>query len=176
LLGTAGLGFWNNFGPLWSDRMEINPNWIWLYYASPQSNLSLTDGPVHGWKASIVKGGKGGRLTMAVTNWLMQFPRIGKALSGIRMPAEEVSLDTVDFTVWHDLVLEWLPEQVRFELDGQTVMSAAVRLPAPMGFACWLDNNYASCDPAGDMQIGSLAIPEAQVLELSRIEIQTLAG
>jgi hypothetical protein len=176
LLGTAGIGFWNNFGPLWSDRMEINPNWVWLYYASPESNLSLTDGPVHGWKASIVRGGKGGRVSMAVTNWLMQFPRIGKALSGVRMPADEVSLDGVDFTVWHDLIIEWLPDSVRFDLDGETVMAVDVVLPAPMGFACWIDNNFASCDPAGDIQIGSLAIPERQVFEISQIAIETLAG
>jgi hypothetical protein len=173
LLGTAGIGFWNNMAPLWNTRMEVYPNWIWFYYASPQSNIALTSGPTSGWKASIVHGGKGGSLAMTLSDQLLKLPWLGKALAGMRMPAQEAALDDVDFTQWRELCIEWQPDVIRFQVDGRTVLEAAVRAAMPLGFVTWLDNNYAAVDTSGKFNVGNLAVPQRQTLELQYLEISS---
>ncbi|MCJ7667815.1 MAG: hypothetical protein MUP04_05990, partial [Anaerolineae bacterium] len=43
LLGTAGFGFWN--APYdWEGGIRVPPNWVWFFYASPHSDISLTPG------------------------------------------------------------------------------------------------------------------------------------
>ncbi len=172
LLGTAGIGFWNNMAPLWSTRMEVYPNWVWFYYASPQSNIALTNGPTSGWKASIVNGGKGGNLAMALSDQLLKLPGIGKALTGMRMPANEAALDEVDFTQWREVEIEWLPGRIRFAVDGRTVLDAAVHVKVPLAFVTWLDNNFAALDNSGKFTVGNLAVPGRQTLELAFVEIK----
>lgn len=174
LLGTAGIGFWNNMMPLWGTRLEVNPNWIWFYYASPQSTISLTSGPTSGWKASVVHGGKGGGASMALGDRLMKLPGIGKFMSGVRFPASEAALDRIDFTSWHDLQIDWMPDWIAFSVDGAEVLRAQVAVRVPLAFVTWLDNNYAALDPSGAFDIGNLAVAQRQVLELAYVDIQSL--
>jgi hypothetical protein len=174
LMGTAGIGFWNNMMPLWGTRLEVNPNWIWFYYASPQSTISLTSGPTSGWKASVVYGGKGGCVSMAVGDWLMKVPGFGKLMSGVRFPASEASLDSCDFTHWHELQIDWMPDWISFIVDGVEVLRAQLSLNVPLAFVTWLDNNYAALDPSGNFDIGNLAVLHKQVLELAYVDIQPI--
>ena len=176
LLGTAGIGFWNNPMPLWGTRMEVKPNWIWFYYASPDSTIALTDGPTSGWKASIVHAGPGGETMMALSDRLLRLPVVGPALSGMRMPAHENSLDAIDFTVWRDLTIEWLEDEISFWVDGVVVLHAHLQLQVPQAFVAWLDNNYAALTPDGKFDIGNLAVAQEQSLELSHVEIIRLSG
>lgn len=171
LLGTAGVGFWNNPMPLWGTRMEVNPNWIWFYYASPDSTIALTDGPTSGWKASIVNAGPGGEKMMALSDRLMHLPVVGSTLSKMRLPAQENTLDAVDFTTWHDLTIEWLPDEITFWVDGVVVLHGHIHMQVPQAFVAWLDNNYAAVTPDGQFDIGNLAVPHEQSLELSHVEI-----
>jgi hypothetical protein len=134
LLGTAGVGFWNNPMPLWGTRMEVKPNWVWFYYASPHSTIALTDGPTSGWKASIVNAGQGGETMLALSDRLMRLPGLGPALSGMRLPAQENSLDEIDFTVWRDLTIEWLEDEITFWVDGVVVLHAHLHLHVPQAF------------------------------------------
>jgi len=174
LIGTAGVGFWNNPMPLWGTRMEVKPNWIWLYYASPQSTISITDGPTSGWKASILNAGTGGEAMLALSDRLMKLPGLGRTLSSMRMPAQENSLDKIDFTSWRDLTIEWLEEEITFWVDGIVVLHAHLQVTVPQAFVVWLDNNYAALTSDGKFDIGSLAVVQEQVLELSHVEIAHL--
>lgn len=176
LLGTAGVGFWNNPMPLWGTRMEVNPNWIWFYYASPQSNISLAAGPTHGWKASVVHAGRGGGTLLALGERLMQLPGVGRWLSQARFPAQEAALDSIDFTHWHDLTIEWLSDRITFRADEQVVLQAELTLDVPLAFVAWLDNNYASLTPDGKFEVGNLAIPQRQAVELAFVEIDALSA
>ena len=171
LIGTAGFGFWNNMAPLWSTRMEVKPNWIWYYYASPQSTISLTSGPANGWKASVVYGGKGGERSMAAADSFMKIPLLGRLLTGIRIPAKEVVLDSWDFTEWHEFEIHWLPESIHFRIDNQEVLAARVKVAVPLAFVAWIDNNYASVKPNGEFEVGNLAVPHEQSLLIQSLEI-----
>lgn len=172
LLGTAGFGFWNNMAPLWGTRMEVNPNWIWYYYASPQSTISLTNGPANGWKASAVYGGKGGERAMAAANAFMKIPLLGRLVTGVRMPAREKALPDWDFTQWLDFEIHWLPESIHFRIDGEEVMAARVKVSVPLAFVAWIDNNFASVKPNGEFEVGNLAVEQEQSLLIQSLEIQ----
>lgn len=171
LLGTSGFGFWNNMAPMWGTRMEVNPNWIWFYYASPQSTISLTNGLVNGWKASVVNGGGGGERAMAAANTFMKIPLLGRLLTGVRKPARETALSEWDFTEWHEFEIHWLPESIHFRIDGQEVLAARVKVTIPLAFVAWIDNNYATVKPNGDLEIGYLAVEQEQSLLIQDLEI-----
>jgi hypothetical protein len=171
LLGTAGFGFWNNMAPLWGTHMEVNPNWIWYYYASPQSTISLTNGIANGWKASAVYGGKGGERSMAAANTFMKIPLLGRLLTGVRMPAKEKSLADWDFTQWHEFEIHWLPESIHFRIDGEEVLAARVKVSVPLAFVAWIDNNYATVKPNGEFEVGYLAVGQEQSLMIQSLEI-----
>src|SRR5712692_5576234 len=54
LRGTAGFGFWNYPFSVRGDILML-PEAIWLFYASPPSNMALVPGvPGWGWKAQVV--------------------------------------------------------------------------------------------------------------------------
>ncbi len=171
LLGTAGFGFWNNMAPLWGTHMEVNPNWIWYYYASPQSTISLTNGIANGWKASAVYGGKGGERAMSAANTFMKIPLLGRLLTGVRMPAKEKSLEEWDFTEWHEFEIHWLPESIHFRIDGEEVLAARVKVSVPLAFVAWIDNNYATVKPNGEFEVGYLAVSQEQSLMIQSLEI-----
>jgi hypothetical protein len=171
LMGTAGFGFWNNMAPMWGNGMEVNPNWIWFYYASPQSTISLTRGLPNGWKVSAVNGGRGGERSMATANTFMRIPLLGRLFSGVRMPAREKALDNWDFTQWHEFEIHWLPEAIHFRIDGDEVLAARVKVDIPLAFIAWIDNNFASVKPNGEFEVGNLAIEQEQSLMIQTLEI-----
>lgn len=171
LLGTAGFGFWNNMAPLWSSRMEVFPNWIWFYYASPETRLSPTRGPASGWKASAVHGGPGGERAMAWNDTLLRIPLIGKYLGRVTLPTREKSLDTFDFSIWHDFEILWNREVIHFRIDGESVLEAHMRMTMPLGFYAWIDNNYTGFKENGEVDLGYLQIPDEQVLLIDNLEI-----
>lgn len=170
-LGTAGFGLWNNPAPLWSTGMEIRPNWIWFYYASPQSTLSLLPGPPHGFKAAAVCGGSGGRLAMTVNTALLKVPALCRRLGRNRLPALEMTLPNELMADWHDYRLAWLPGHVCFQVDGISVLETQYAPPGPLAFVAWVDNNYAAIDGRGALQVGHLAIEQPQWLELERLSL-----
>jgi hypothetical protein len=171
LLGTAGFGFWNNMAPLWSRRMEVLPNWIWFYYASPETTVSPTKGPASGWKASVVHGGLGGENAMAFNDFLLRIPLIGKKLGRVRMPTQEKDLSAWDFSIWHDFEIHWHREVIHFRIDGEEVLEAHLRVDMPLAFYAWVDNNYAGVKENGEMDLGYLGIPGEQVLMIDNLEI-----
>jgi hypothetical protein len=175
LLGTAGFGFWNNMAPLSSTHMEVFPNWMWFYYASPQTTISPVHGPANGWKASVVHGGLGGERAMAWNDTLLRIPLIGKKLGRVQMPAREKSLENWDFSVWHDFEIYWHREAVHFRIDGDEVLEAHLRVEMPLAFIAWMDNNYAGIQPDGNVELGYLAVPEEQMLIIDNLEITTEA-
>ncbi len=171
--GMAGLGLWNNPAPLWGTRMEVRPNWVWFYYASPHSTLSLMPGPPHGFKAAVVYGRQGSPLAMTVCEALLKAPVLGKRLRGSRLPALEMTLDKDLMADWHTYRIAWLPGQVAFQVDGYTVLETRHAPQGPLAFVAWVDNNYAALDAWGEVQLGHLAIDRPQWLEL---EYLSLAG
>ncbi len=175
IIGTAGFGFWTAPVYLSSTRFEIPPNWVWFYYASPHSTLSLTNGPAHGWKAVVVKGGSSGKAIMALVDRLSRLPGMGRWLSRLHVPASEMPLDPESLTDWHTYVIDWQPDCVRHSIDGQVVLDSRLSPAGGMAFVAWLDNNYAALGPSGQVVAGNLAVPQRQWLEMEYVLIQPTA-
>ncbi len=171
LLGTAGFGFWNNMAPIWNDHVEVFPNWIWFYYASPETTISPTRGPASGWKASVMRGGSGGEQAMAWNDTLLRIPLVGSKLGKVRMPGKEQTLDRWDFSIWHDFEIHWNREVIHFRIDGEEVLEVHIRMEFPLAFMAWVDNNYAGVKENGEADLGYLAIPGEQVLMIDNLEI-----
>ncbi len=172
LQGTAGFGFWNNPAPLWGTRLEASPRWLWFYYASPASTLSLLPGPPNGFKAAVVHGGKAGGLAMTLFQALLKAPATGRRLAGTRLPAVEMTLNGDLMATWHTYRIAWLPSRIAFQVDGQAVLETGRVPPGPLAFVAWIDNNYAALDERGEMQLGHLAIGRPQWLELEYLSIR----
>jgi len=173
LLGTAGFGFWN--APYdWEGGIGVPPNWVWFFYASPPSDVSLTPGqPGNGWKAAMLNGGKGMGPLMGLVDLVTRMPLTSRVFLGLAYRTLSMGdrlLDT-DMTGWHTYSLQWRREAALFQVDGREVYRVAKPPTLPLGFVAWMDNNCASMTPAGGLETRLLAVPHRQWLEIDYIEI-----
>ncbi len=178
LLGTAGFGFWND--PFdWIGNVQVPPNALWFFYASPQSDMAFVPNvPGHGWKAAVLNGGRADRLTMALGNFFFRLPGMSKLifhLAQTRISAYERVLEEVSLTDWHDYTIDWLPHEARFEVDGREVCRASSPPTVPMGFVAWMDNNCAAMGPGREFAFGRMRIEQQQWMELALVRIEPLS-
>lgn len=177
MLGTAGFGFWND--PFdWVGNVQVPPNALWFFYASPKSDMAFVPGvPGHGWKAAMLNGGRADPVTMALGNFVFQLPGMSKLVFGLaqtRIHAHEQVLDDVAMTDWHEYRIDWRKEDARFFVDGRQVACAPNPPTVPLGFVAWVDNNYAVMGPGRQFAFGRMAIPHRQWMELSYLAIEPL--
>ena len=175
LLGTAGFGFWND--PFdWVGNVQVPPNALWFFYASPQSDMAFVrDVRGHGWKAAMLNGGRVDGLTMALGNLVFRLPGMSKIvfnLAQTRIRAHEAILDGVTLTDWHVYRIDWLPQEARFFVDDIEVARTPNPPRAPLGFVAWIDNNFTAMGPGSDFSFGRMAIAQRQWMELSRVRIE----
>jgi hypothetical protein len=177
MLGTAGFGFWND--PFdWIGNVEMPPNALWFFYASPQSDMSFVSSVRgDGWKAATLNGGHADKVTMAIGNLIFRLPGMSRLVFKIaqtRIHANESVLDHVDMTEWHEYQIDWLMEKAIFIVDGKEVMCAPNPPQVPLGFVTWVDNNAAVMGPGRDFDFRRIAVSQRQWLELTRIRIEKL--
>jgi hypothetical protein len=181
LHGTAGFGFWNQpFMPgEWRVRL---PQAVWFFFGSPPNNMALAHGvPGHGWKAATFNAKRWPFLALLpfapLGFLLMRIPALVDRLWPVGQRAIGVSerlLDSALLTKPHTYTLDWLPNQVTFQVDGETVHQAKVAIPGPLGFVAWVDNQYAVVTPQGHFGFGRIPIEHEQTLTLESVAIEPL--
>ncbi len=162
LRGTVGFGFWNYPFSL-SGRVVRLPDAVWFFGASPPSNMALVPGvPGWGWKAQVVHSHRLRALAGAIpTAPAVLFARLtGREAMAARWVqrvsgAAEVLLET-SLADWHTYTLEWLPDVVRFVVDGNAVLAVPDPPRGPLGFVAWIDNQYAIATPRGAFGFGTI--------------------
>lgn len=178
LVGTAGFGFWNApFGDP-SIKIPALPQAAWFFYASEPSDLPFLEaGPGRGWFAGTVDATTVDALTMAplaLPAILMNnsaslrrriWPRIRRRL-GISFAIVHQPM-----TEWHEYELQWREDGCRFYVDGTAVLTTTFRPRGPLGFVCWLDNQYMVARPTGRFRWGTRSYPEAQWLEVANLRL-----
>jgi hypothetical protein len=174
-MGTAGFGFWND--PFdWVGNVQVPPNALWFFYASPPSDMAFVPGVRgNGWKAAMLNGGNADRLTMAAGNFVFNLPGMSKivfALAQSRINAKEVLLDDVRLTDWHEYKLVWRPTLAVFSVDGSEVAIAPNPPKGPLGFVAWVDNNMAIMGAGREFAFERLAIEQRQWMELATVKIE----
>jgi hypothetical protein len=181
LLGTAGFGFWNApFGDPTVRRPAL-PQAVWFFYASPPNDLPLApDGPGRGWFAAtlhavswsavsmiplapfVVLGNRSARLRRHLWPWVQR--RLGISFAPIK----------VNMTEWHDYRLEWRADGCSFWVDDYPLLQTPHCPTGPLGFVCWLDNQYMIVTSCGRVASGVLATAFRQWLEMGELEIKRL--
>lgn len=178
LLGTAGFGFWNApFGDP-TVRGVARPSACWFFYGSAPNDLPLAaEGPGRGWFAAtldaarpsaipliplapfVLLANRVGRVRRRLWPWVQQ--RLGISFAPI----------AVDMTEWHDYHLEWRQEGCTFAVDGRTLLHTPHAPRGPLGFVCWIDNQYMVATGDGRFRWGVLPTGQPQWLELQTLEI-----
>lgn len=173
LRGTAGFGFWNApFGDPTVPWPAL-PQAVWFFYASPPGDLPLNpNGAGQGWFAATLDATTWTAWAMApfapLALLLHQFgpiraflwPRLQRQL-GIRYQPV-----TVPMTEWHDYQIVWARKSCLFAVDGQPVLQTDVSPRGPLGFVCWVDNQYMVVTARGRGRWGTLSTSEPQWLAL----------
>lgn len=179
LRGTAGFGFWNApFGDP-SVRRPALPQAAWFFFASPPSDLPLApDGPGRGWFASSIDASRRGAKTMIpaapavlllqqlppLRRWL--WPRLRSLLGISYAPI------ALDMRRWNRYRLLWQPDGCLFEVNGSQLMHTHHSPRGPLGFVCWIDNQYLVATNRGRLRWGVLPTAAEQWMEIRDLSIQ----
>ena len=112
---------------------------------------------------------------MAVGNALFKLPGMDKlvfAAAEKMMGAQEILLDEIDMTQWHEYKIEWRADQAVFWVDGQEKFRAQNPPTVPLGFVAWVDNNATTMGPGKEFSFARVAVPTREWMEVSSIKIE----
>lgn len=179
LLGTAGFGFWN--APVGDPtvRRPALPQAVWFFFGSPPNDLPLAEeGPGQGWYAAtidaaswrakalmplaplVVLGNHFARLKRWWWPWIRR--QLGTAFAPL----------AVDMTAWQNYRLVWRADGCAFYVNGRCLLETAAGPRGPLGFVCWLDNQYMRLEVDGRFGWGTLPLSVAQWLEIADLHIE----
>ncbi len=182
LKGTAGFGFWNApFGDP-TVRWPSLPQATWFFFASEPSDLPLApfQQPGRGWFISTIDA-KTLQAAFLIplapfVILLNNFPRLGAIIWPVVQRRLKISfcLLETNLTQWHNYRLDWMYEGCIFSVDDETVFESNYGPAGPLGFVCWIDNQYLKLTPTGRLRWGTLNLDQSQWLEVKNIEISRL--
>ena len=174
LPGTWGFGLWNDpFGAGLAHGgtrlLPALPQAAWFFFASDQNHLSFrADMPAAGSLAGVFR-------SPGLPTWpflplglaaplLLARPvsRLAHRAAAAAIGEQSVSL-AVDVREWHAYQIEWLPDEVRFSVDGEAVLESGISPRGPLGLVIWLDNQYAAWHPDGRLKYGTLETSHAWI-------------
>lgn len=180
LRGTAGFGFWNApFGPGTGYRPRL-PQAAWFFFASEPTDLPLAPlgTPGRGWFAATIDATRPSALLWApfalkvlLLNQFQWFRRRVWPLVRRSLSISFASLEH-DLTAWHQYHLKWAADRCVFSVDEEPLLITP-RIPqGPMGFVCWIDNQYLVATPRGKLGWGTLVLEEEQWLEIRDVRLE----
>ncbi|MBK8988597.1 MAG: hypothetical protein IPM39_21425 [Chloroflexi bacterium] len=180
LVGTGGFGFWNApFGDP-TVRWPALPQATWFFFASAPSDLPLAAaGPGRGWFAATLDAGQGTAVSLIplapIIPLLNRLPALQKRLWPATRRRLGISFAPVPvaLTAWHHYELVWRPSGCQFRVDGQTMLQSDHSPRGPLGFVCWLDNQYMVATNDGRFRWGVLPVPTTQWLEVQNLTIHS---
>lgn len=187
LAGTAGFGFWN--AALGDPEMPVPalPQAAWFFFAARPNDLPFapwSPSPYaatgRGWFAATIHAAAPRALAWLPLAPLVllvnQFPAGRKRLwpavrraLGIRTAEPATTM-----TDWHDYRLEWRENGCFFWVDGRLLLRSPVSPRGPLGFVCWIDNQYMVVPPTGRVSFGVSPTYHAQSLFIRDLEIGTI--
>jgi len=183
IAGTAGFGFWNApYGDPATRRLAL-PAAAWFFYASAPNDLPFAPEPGRGWFAATLDSGAPRALALLplapATLLLNQFgplrrrlwPAVRRRL-GISAAPLAAARPAATPDTWRDYRLEWRPDGCCFLVDGAPVLTTTTSPRGPLGFVCWVDNQYLVLTPRGRFRSGYLPVASEQWLEVAEVTIR----
>ena len=177
LVGTGGFGFWNApFGDP-SVRRPALPRVVWFFYASAASHLPFAPAAGHGWFVATMDATRPAALALAplapLFLLLHQVTAVRQRLWPWLQTRLGISVQSIpgSMTAWRRYGLQWRPDGVAFLVDDQLLLETPLSPRGPLGFVCWLDNQYLVAKPNGRLRWGVEAVAQAQWLEVDALRI-----
>lgn len=181
LRGTAGFGFWNApFADPTVTRPAL-PQAVWFFCASPPNYLPFArHGPALGWFVGTVDARRPRALAIAPLTLpvllLNQIPPLRRHIwpwvqSHLSISHAPLSCAMED---WHDYRLDWRPNGCAFFVDDALVFQTPYTPRGPLGFVCWIDNQYMVLTPRGRIGYGVVPLVTQQWLEIRDLQFRTL--
>jgi hypothetical protein len=179
LVGTAGFGFWNApFGDP-TVRLPALPQSTWFFYASRPTYLPLApDGPGRGFFASTLDASTPSALALAPLSPFVLLLNQSSRLRRLIWPAVRRGLGIsysqieIDITQWHEYRLRWSQDGCTFMINGEETLRTDHSPQGPLGFVCWLDNQYLVATNRGRLAWGVLPTVMTQWLEVTDLRIR----
>lgn len=181
LVGTAGFGFWNApFGDP-SVPWPALPQAAWFFFGSPPNDLPLAvEEAGRGWFAA----------TLDATTWqavrlvplapavllLNQSARLRRTIWPWVQKNLQISFQPIreSMAAWHDYRLLWRTSGCEFWLDGRLIHQTPFSPRGPLGFVCWIDNQYLVATSNGRFRWGTIPVNSPQFLEIDHLQIREI--
>ena len=181
LVGTAGFGFWNApFGDP-TVRFPALPQAAWFFFASSPSDLPFApNGPGRGWFAATIDAGTINALLTAplapAVLLLNQVQNLRKRIWPWLRRRLQISFAPLPspMTDWQGYELLWMPEGCTFSIGGEVVLQTAYSPRGPLGFVCWIDNQYMVATAHGRFGWGVLPTEKKQTLEVADLTVSSI--
>lgn len=179
LRGTAGFGFWNAPYGDPSHRRLARPQAAWFFFASAPNDLPFApDEPGRGWFAATIDAARPAALALAplapavalFNQWAAIRRRLWPAVRA-RLGIHAAPLG-VAMRQWHTYELRWRPEGCTFTVDGRAVLATPHAPRGPLGFVCWLDNQFLALTPRGRFRAGVIDVAQEQWLEVADLSLE----
>jgi hypothetical protein len=181
LRGTAGFGFWNApFGDPTVPWPTL-PQATWFFFGSPPNDLPLAQaGLGQGWFAATLDAATWRAVRLAplaplvlLLNQLTGlrrkiWPWVQKNLQISFKPIAESMMD------WHEYELIWRESGCEFLLDRRLVHQTPFSPHGPLGFVCWIDNQFMVATANGRFRWGTLPVSSPQFLEIKELHIEKI--
>lgn len=174
LRGTAGFGFWNApFGDP-TIRFPALPQATWFFFASSPNDLPLAPlGQLgRGWFAATLDCASPRALALAplapAVLLLHQIPAGRRWLWPIVRKRLRISFAPIatPMNEWHTYQLSWQTTGCTFRVDNHVILQTPYTPRGPLGFVCWLDNQFLIARVNGRFSWGVLPTSETQWLEI----------
>ena len=182
--GTWGFGFWNDpfsvalgLGGM-NQILPVLPNAAWYFFASPENYLSFRkDKPSSGFLAAAFSSPRESPLLLIPE--LALFPLLVfrswakriRAKLGRSISEDSIQL-SVDVTQWNDYEIDWKSDKVEFLVNSEPVLISRTSPTGPLGLVLWIDNQYASFKPSGEIKTGVLKSSTPAWMEIEGLEIR----
>jgi hypothetical protein len=72
---------------------------------------------------------------------------------------------------WHDFKLLWKPSGCTFYVGEDVVLQTTYSPHGPLGFVCWIDNQYMVATARGRLRWGVLSTDKTQRLEIADLHL-----
>jgi hypothetical protein len=181
LLGTAGFGFWNApYGDPTAPWTTL-PQAAWYFYGSPPNDLPLAlEGVGRGWFASTINARSLSAISLIpatpavlLLNQIERlrrriWPRVRERLGITFQPLP------ANMTDWHQYRLDWQAQGCTFLVDGQVILKTNNSPGGPLGFVCWLDNQYLVVTVRGRFAWGTIPTSGQQSLFIRSLSLTTI--
>lgn len=188
LPGTWGFGLWNDPFSLslglsgTTRRIPALPNTAWFFFASPPNYLSLrNDLPAAGLLAATFQspasqwpwllGGAPGLPFLLVPATARILRRIARRLIQQEAVLIPDGPSPADPKRWRSYEIAWLPDCVRFQVDGHEIVKTGISPRGPLGLVIWIDNQYAALPPNGRIAFGTLETPAEASIEIRGLHL-----